>query len=119
MYQQSAPCVNALSPLLRVLTADAVRPFLVSTQLSITILRTYTRLAVCIKKIMQTIMAKSSKQYVPAKCSMRECAFPFDVCATCKCNASVFGRSALKFHRPDFQYYVNRINKFSSSNYHD
>lgn len=58
MYQQSAPCVNALSPLLRVLTADAVRPFLVSTQLSITILRTYTRLAVRIKNILHNGMTK-------------------------------------------------------------
>ena len=58
MYQQSVPCANAHSPLLRVLTADAVRRFLVSTQLSITILRTYTRLAVHIKNILHNGMTK-------------------------------------------------------------
>lgn len=58
MYQQSVPCANAHSPLLRVLTADAARPFLVSTRLSITILRTYTRLAVRIKNILHNGMTK-------------------------------------------------------------
>ena len=58
MYQQSAPCVSALSPWLRVLIAAAACPFLASTLLSITILRTCIWLSVCIKNILQNGMTK-------------------------------------------------------------
>lgn len=58
MYQQSAPCVSALYPRLRVLIATAACPFLASTLISITILRTNTSLAVCFKKILRIVMTK-------------------------------------------------------------
>lgn len=38
--------------------------------------------------------------YVPVKCSMKSCAFPFNRCNDCMCNATRFGKHAQSLRDP-------------------
>ena len=38
--------------------------------------------------------------YVPVKCSMKSCAFPFSRCKDCVCNATQFGKKAMSVKDP-------------------
>lgn len=45
-----------------------------------------------------------SKQYVPVKCSMNECAFPYMTCDQCTKVAAFLGKKAIVFKNPKSVY---------------
>lgn len=49
------------------------------------------------------------KNYVPVKCSGKECAYPLATCDSCGCNVSLYGKNALKAKDPKGNYRFSRL----------